>query len=316
MTDPIASSHDLAVDGLTLRVTTWGRPTGADRAVLLVHGLTANSRYWADLGPVLAARGWFAIAPDLRGRDRSGKPRHGYGLPLHAADLLALCDAWRLPRAHVVGHSLGALIGLFLAAVHPRRVAKLVLVDAGGTLPADTYEAIAPALARLDQSYPSLDAFLAAMRAASSLPWEPFGERYYRYDAEVRPDGTATSSVRAATIAEEQAALSFTRTEALPASVQAPTLIVRATEGLLGGDRGLILPPAEAERLRRLIPGSHLVEVPGSNHYTVVLAEEFKRAVLGWLEAAANAGRGAEAEATAPLPPGHASGEVDTTRTE
>ena len=57
MTDPIAATHDVAINGLTLRVATWGRPTGPDRAVLLVHGITANCQYWADLGPTLAARG-------------------------------------------------------------------------------------------------------------------------------------------------------------------------------------------------------------------------------------------------------------------
>ena len=279
-----ATERDLGLNGITLRVVTWGRPAGADRAVLLVHGLTANSRYWFDLGPKLAARGWFAVAPDLRGRGRSAKPAHGFGLPLHANDLLALADALDLPTVHLVGHSLGALIGLYVAAVQPRRLGRLVLVDAGGRLPADTSQAIAPAVARLGEVYPSLEAYLAAMRATTRLPWEPFGERYYRYDAEVRADGAAVSGVPKAAIAEEQAAIALTRTEALPAAVKAPTLIVRATVGLLGGERGQLLPRAEAERLLGEIGGSRLVEIPASDHYTVVLAEAFGREVAAFLE--------------------------------
>ena len=282
--DPI--ERDVAVNGITLRVATWGAPAGPGRSVLLVHGITANSRTWFDLGPALAARGWFVLAPDLRGRGRSGKPPHGYGLPFHAHDLLALCDAFGLPSVHLVGHSLGALVGLYLAAVHPLRLGRLVLVDAGGTLPPDTYQAIAPALARLGEVYPSLDAYLVAMRAGSRLPWHPFGERYYRYDAETLPDGTARSSVPRAAIGEEQAAIVFTRTDALPARVEAPTLIVRATVGLLGGERGQILPRAEADRLLAAVPGSRLVEIPGADHYTVVLAEPFAREVAAFLEEA------------------------------
>ncbi len=284
--------RDVALNEITLRVVTWGEPTGPERAVLLVHGITANSRYWADLGPALAARRWFVVAPDLRGRGRSAKPPHGYGLPIHAHDLLALCDALDLPAVHVVGHSLGALIGLYLASVHPHRVGRLVLVDAGGTLPADTYQAIAPALERLGETYPSLDAYLAAMQATTRLPWEPFGERYYRYDAETRADDTVGSSVPKAAIAEEQAAIYFTRTDALPGFVRAPTLIVRATVGLLGGDRGQILPRHEAERLLAAIPGSRLVEIPGTDHYTVVLADAFGREVTAFLEEGEREGNG------------------------
>jgi pimeloyl-ACP methyl ester carboxylesterase len=276
--------RDVSVNGINLRVASWGDPVGAERTVLLIHGLTANSRYWFELGPKLAARDWCVRAPDLRGRGRGDKPRHGYGLPIHANDLLGLCDALELSTVDLVGHSLGALIGLYLAAVHPTRVRRLVLVDAGGTLPADTYDAIAPALARLGEASPSLDAYLAAMRETTRLPWEPFGERYYRYDAELHPDGTVTSSVPKSAIAEEQAAAYFTRTDALPVHVTAPTLIVRATDGMLGGERGQILPRAEAERLLAAIPDSRLVEIPDTDHYTVVVPERFRHEVIAFLD--------------------------------
>ncbi len=275
--------HDVQVNGITLRVESWGRFTSPDRTVLLVHGITANSQYWVDFGPVLAEHGWFAIAPDLRGRGRSAKPPHGYGLPFHVDDLLSLCDHFGVPVVRFVGHSLGALIGLYLAAVHPARVARLVLVDAGGKLPADTMQAIGPALARLGTLYPSLTAYLDTMLSAPHLTRDAFWERYYRYDAEVQADGTVLSGVPKAAIAEEQATMFLIRSDVLPEFVKVPTLIVRATEGLLGGDRGQILPAAEAERLRSLIADSRLLEIPGSNHYTAALTETFAQSVTGFL---------------------------------
>ena len=271
--------HDVHVNGITLRVASWGSFTTPDRAVALVHGITANSQYWAELGPVLAEQGWFVIAPDLRGRGRSAKPPHGYGLPFHADDLLSLCDHFGVSAVRYVGHSLGALIGLYLSAVHPRRIAKLVLVDAGGKLPADTMQAIAPALARLGAPYSSLEAYLDAMLSAPHLTRDAFWERYYRYDAEIQADGSIMSSVPKTAIAEEQAAIFLTRTDVLPDHVKAPTLIVRATRGLLGGDRGQILPHEEAARLRGIIAGSRVVEIRGANHYTVVRVEPFAREV-------------------------------------
>jgi pimeloyl-ACP methyl ester carboxylesterase len=276
--------HDIAVNGITLRYVTWGEFTCPERAVLLIHGLTASSQSWAQFGPALGARGWYAIAPDLRGRGLSDKPPHGYGIPYHANDLLALCDALGLATIPIVGYSLGALITLFLAAIHPQRVGRIVLLDAGGKLPDDALQAIATSLARLDTVYPSLDAYLDTMRQSPVYNWSPFWEQYFRYDAEVRPDGTVTSRVRKAAIDEENAVNFATRTEALPGSIHAPTLVLRATQGTLGPDRGFILPAAEAERLRTVIAGSRVVEVPNTNHYTIVLSEVFTQEAIAFLE--------------------------------
>ncbi|MBA3337177.1 MAG: alpha/beta hydrolase, partial [Chloroflexia bacterium] len=276
--------HDLAVNGLTLRVVTWGERTTPERAVFLVHGISANSQYWAEIGPALARRGWYPIALDLRGRGQSDKPPHGYGLPFHANDILAICDQFELTTIHYVGHSLGALIGLYLGAVYPHRVAKLILADAGGKLPPDAIEAITPALARLGTSYPTLETYLEAMLSAPHFSGDrAFWERFFRYDAETRPDGSVMSHVPEEAIAEEQASLFVTRTEMLPEFIKAPVLIPRATEGLLEGGRGQILPATEAERLRGIIPGCRVVEIPGSNHYTIVLAAKFIEEVATFL---------------------------------
>jgi pimeloyl-ACP methyl ester carboxylesterase len=284
MTDTAMTTHEIAVNGITLHYVTWGQFTRPERAVLLIHGLTASSRSWVNLGPVLAARGWYAIAPDLRGRGLSEKPPHGYGIPYHVNDLLAMGDLLGLPVLNLVGHSLGALISLFLAAIHPQRAGKIVLVDAGGKLPDDVLQAIAVSLARLDTVYPSLAAYLEAMRQAPMYQWSPFWEQYFRYDAEVRADGTVTSRVRKAAIDEENAVNFATRTEALPNAVRAPALILRAPLGTLAPDRGFVLPAEEAERLRAVIPGSRLVEIPDTNHYTIILSDVFTHEVIAFLE--------------------------------
>jgi pimeloyl-ACP methyl ester carboxylesterase len=286
---PTATPHDLSVRGIRLHYGTWGDPSSTGRAVLLIHGITANHTYMAALGQALAARGRYAIAADLRGRGLSDKPAHGYGIPFHADDLLALCDALGLSAVDLVGHSLGAHIALFLAGIHSQRAGKVVLVDGGGAVPADARDAIASSVKRLEATFPSLDAYLAALRQAAPFPWDPFWERYYRYDAEVRADGSVTSRMSQATFEEEWAVMLATRTEALPGLVRAPTLIVRAGLGTLGPDRGRILPAEEAERMHGAIPGSQLAVIPDTNHYTVLLADAFERQALAFLEEPASA---------------------------
>jgi pimeloyl-ACP methyl ester carboxylesterase len=286
MNHPITmTAHDLRVNGITLHYCTWGEFTRPERAVLLVHGLTASSQSWTSYGPHLAEQGWYVIAPDLRGRGLSEKPPHGYGLPFHVNDLLSLCDELSLPRVHLVGHSLGALIGYFFAAIHPARLGRLVLVDAGGKIPEDALQALASSLQRLGQVYPSLDAYLAARRQSAVYPWTPFWEAYYRYDALVHPDGTVTSRIPKAVIDEEIAANFLIRTEMLPSAVRAPTLIVRAALGTLGPDRGFLLPAEEAERICTAISDSRRIDIPDTNHYTIALSEVFMRETLAFLAA-------------------------------
>ncbi|HEV8194932.1 MAG TPA: hypothetical protein VGP82_26060, partial [Ktedonobacterales bacterium] len=73
------------------------------------------------------------------------------------------------------------------------------------------------------------------------------------------------------------------RSESLPNLVRAPTLLIRATMGLLGPDRGLILPRAEAERLQGIIPSCQLTEIEDTNHYTVVTVQPFVESVRAFL---------------------------------
>ena len=278
--------HDIEVNGLRLHYVTWGEREAARGSVVLVHGLTASHKAWVEIGPALAARGWHVIAPDLRGRGLSDKPPHGYGIPYHANDLLALADALGLDRVHVVGHSLGAQITLFLAAQHPARVGRIVLIDAGGRLPEDALAAISVSLQRLGTVYPSVDALLDTQRRSPVYQWNALWEEYYRYDVEEQPGGGVRSRVRREVVEEELSVNDMIRLEAAPERISAPTLLLRATVGTLAPDRGFILAADEAERMQRVIGGSRYVEVPGTNHYTILVADLLLREVVAFLDGA------------------------------
>jgi pimeloyl-ACP methyl ester carboxylesterase len=279
------TTHFQEVNGIHLHYVTWGTFTRPERAVVLVHALTASHQEWSQLGPALAEQGWYAIAPDLRGGGQSDKPPHGYGIPYHVNDLLALADALSLPSVHLIGHSLGAGIGYFLAAIHPRRLLKLVVVDAGVRASTDVTQALASSLQRLGQVYPSLDAYLQERKQLPFHPWNAFWEAYYRSNALVHTDGTVTSRISKAAIEEEMLVDMTLNADMLLPRIQAPTLLTRATLGTLAPDRGFFLPADEAERVRGLIVGSRVVEIPSTNHYTIILSDVFMREVLAHLSA-------------------------------
>ena len=71
--------------------------------------------------------------------------------------------------------------------------------------------------------------------------------------------------------------------DVLIARVTVPTLITRAALGTLAADRGFLLAPDEAERVRGIIPGCQLALIPDTNHYTIVLSPVFTERVLDFL---------------------------------
>jgi len=87
-----------------------------------------------------------------------------------------------------------------------------------------------------------------------------------------------------AAIVEEVATNGALNLAALSELVRSPALIVRATVGMLAPDRGLLLPREEAERLTRVIPASQMIEIADTNHYTVILADQFTEACRSFLE--------------------------------
>ena len=132
---------EIPVEGGWLAASSGGPDPGTGRAtLLLVHGITANQRWWHRLVPRLASDiGWLAV--DLRGRGLSADVAGRSSIATHADDLLALLDDVGVERAVVAGHSMGAFVATTLAERHPTRVAGLVLVDGGVVAPSQPVEA-------------------------------------------------------------------------------------------------------------------------------------------------------------------------------
>lgn len=110
---------------------------GAGDPILLLHGGGGSSeRSWPDAYDALA-RDFMLITMDSRGHGRSsdGAGPHTYGRL--AADVVRLLDHLNLPRAHVVGHSMGAITALHLLVDYPDRIRTATLL--AGTYHVDTY---------------------------------------------------------------------------------------------------------------------------------------------------------------------------------
>jgi len=98
--------------------------------VVFVHGYSLSRRTWDKVVSHFPADRYTTYAYDLRGFGESSKPESGYTMRQHAQDLATLMDRLRLPRAVLVGHSLGGAIGQEFAVSYPGRVLALVTSDA------------------------------------------------------------------------------------------------------------------------------------------------------------------------------------------
>lgn len=113
-------------DGLHLEVATTG-PLDAP-ALLFVHGNGPNCRQFAPQFESFGAR-YRLIAPSLRGHGGSDLPATpsvgDFTIARLAADVVAVLDHLEVDRAHLVGNSLGGLIGFELAATVPERLTTM-----------------------------------------------------------------------------------------------------------------------------------------------------------------------------------------------
>lgn len=101
---------------------------GQGAPLVLVHGLGSSVRDWEYQIPVLA-RHYRVIALDVRGHGRSDKPRERYSIAGFAADAAALIEHLALPPVHLVGISMGGMIGFQLGVDHPELLRSLTIVN-------------------------------------------------------------------------------------------------------------------------------------------------------------------------------------------
>ena len=110
---------------LPLQVQEFGPPDGV--TLLALHGVMGHGGRWRTLARTRLP-GYRVIAPDLRGHGKS-TPLPPWTLEQHAADLLAVIDAYQLDAVPVLAHSFGCAVALHLLRLAPGRLSRLVLLD-------------------------------------------------------------------------------------------------------------------------------------------------------------------------------------------
>jgi 3-oxoadipate enol-lactonase len=227
---------------------------GTGPALVLLHPFPLTRTTWAGLAEALAAHRR-VIAVDARGFGDS--PLAGaYAIADLADDLAALLDGLAIPRAIVLGMSMGGYAALAFAARHRDRLSALVLADTRAA--ADSAEARAgraTALATLAEAGPT--AYLAASLPRLLSPHAPPAlVAYVRARAETRP-----ASLRAGI----EALRDRPDRSAELGAIDCPTLV-------LCGAEDQVTPAAEMRQIAAAIAGARFVPLAGAGHLSHVEA--------------------------------------------
>jgi pimeloyl-ACP methyl ester carboxylesterase len=245
-------------------------------AIVFLHFSGANLMMWQRAIPYFQDR-YRLILVDLRGHGKSDRPESGYHVDQMARDVIGVMQHLNLERAHVVGSSLGAEVGLSMAAHYPERVISLVCDGAlssesgpYGTWDgseAEFKEHVAGELKRMrtrsDSVYPSVDALVTDRREIFQEIgwWNKHVEAMERYGARQVGEGRYAKAFGNEAMADYMRHYYGTRFEAYYSQVTCPLLMLPG-EGDLDDDRER----AVMEGLRDLAAQAQIVEVPGWLH--------------------------------------------------
>jgi pimeloyl-ACP methyl ester carboxylesterase len=230
---------------------------GEGEPIVLVHGFASTKEInWVDPGWVeaLTGAGRRVVALDNRGHGQSGKlyDPSAYHSATMAEDVCALMDHLRLGRADVMGYSMGARIGAFLAVKHPERVRSLVLGGLG---------------IRLVEGVGLPESIAVALEAPSLEDVsDPTGRLFREFADKTQSDRRAL----AACIRGSRQTLS----RAQVGGITAPVLVAVGTKDPVAGS---------AQALAALIPGARALDIPGRDHMLAVGDKVFKAGVLEFL---------------------------------
>lgn len=282
------STHDVPVRGGSLRVGRWQGDGPVRCIVLAVHGITATHKSWAAVG-ALVPPGTLLLAPDLRGRGRSGALPGPSGMSQHATDCVAVLEALANGRCDVaVGHSMGGFVVATLAGEHPSAVGRLLLVDggvpfalpAGVDMTAMMQAVLGPAVERLSVDFASREQYQEFWRQHPAFvgQWSQAAADYVDYD--LGAAGPPYRSTVAGALITQDYPQMFTGgpTDLAWRTVTADALLLRAPRGLMNEDGGLY-PPAVLDAWAAARPNFRWREVPDVNHYTITLGDRGARTI-------------------------------------
>lgn len=258
----------------------WGDPANP-RVLVCVHGLTRNSHDFDYLGGALADE-WRVVCPDMAGRGDSqwlDNPAD-YNFATYRSDCAQLIARLDVEEIDWLGTSMGAVIGMSLAAAAGSPIRRLIANDMGPVVSGAALERIAGYIGG-DPRFPDLDAVERAFRRSMTT----FGIRdpeHWRHivRTSVQPVGDGSWRLNF----DPAVARVFIEAGFDDASfwdlwdvIRIPVLAIHATDSD-------VLSYETAAQMTKRGPRAELVEIPNCGHAPMLMEEEQIALIRDWLE--------------------------------
>jgi pimeloyl-ACP methyl ester carboxylesterase len=230
---------------------------GEGEPIILVHGFASTKNVnWVYPTWVsdLRKNGRRVIALDNRGHGESAKlydPAE-YSIPMMAGDVIALMDHLDIPRADIMGYSLGARMAAWLGLTRPERLRSAILGGIG--------------MAMVDGGGPGENVAVALEAPSLDDVSDPVGRTFRAFADQTRSDRRAL----AACLRGSRGLMSREQV----AGINVPVLIAVGTTDEVAGS---------AHGLGELIPGSQVLDIPGRDHMRAVGDKVYKTGVVDFL---------------------------------
>jgi pimeloyl-ACP methyl ester carboxylesterase len=241
----------------------WGDPNN-ERVLVCVHGLGRVARDFDTIAAALSDK-YRVVCPDIAGRgDSDWLPDPMlYQIPQYVSDMVTLIARLDVENVHWLGTSMGALIGMALAAQAGTPVQKLVINDAGPVISKVSLERIA-AYFGMAPVFPDIGTAEKYVRTVSA-PFGPHSDAEWRFLTEVvlrkNPDGSYRLHYDPKIAEPFRATMPEKDLELWPLwdAIRCPTLVLRGAESDL-------LTRDTCEKMAGRGPKATVVEFPGVGH--------------------------------------------------
>lgn len=275
----------IPLNGVSLAVTDHGSIIAHPRhPLVLAHATGFCGAVWRPLIPALREH-FRVITLDQRGHGDSDKPDTEYAWRDFVEDLAGVIDALRLRDVYAVGHSKGGAAVAGVAALHPGRIARAVLLDPvlidplpEGRDPAGNLLAIGARRRRQvwDSRAQMIESFAA--RPPFDLWRRDFLEAYVDGGTFVRDDGRIELKCPGEIEARVYEGAARSSSIVFLQKMEIPTLLV-------SGASSLTLPPARARQAALSLRDGRLEILPGVGHFVPMEApDDVLRLLRGFLQ--------------------------------
>jgi pimeloyl-ACP methyl ester carboxylesterase len=244
--------------------------------LIMIQGLSASLDWWDPRWIQTLSEKFKIIAFDNRGAGRTDISAWEYSIKLFADDTAGLMDALGVPRANVLGLSMGGMIAQELVLNYPEKVKKVILCSThcGGARSVQASDEVMGILTA-DVSALALSAEEVARMTIPLLFTKDFIKNTPGVEELVIEQITKNPISNEAFMRQMSAIMQFDTYDRL-SQIKIPTLI-------LHGKQDILIPPENGSILEKAIPGARLVSFENSAHGLLEETEEVLDTILEFL---------------------------------